>query len=104
MLFNRDCGCERPVMAPAMSPMMNPMMGQCCNPCGNPCCDPCAVVTEPTITKCVQKEFMHEVKHVCPIHTHVVNKNVYTHTYVPQYSCSEENQMIDVGCGSCSNF
>lgn len=39
-----------------------------------------------------------------PKHTHVINKHIYRHTYSPQYSCSEENQMINVQCGSCSQF
>jgi hypothetical protein len=56
MLFNKRCGFG----------FQNPgMMG----PGGvNPCCpDPCMnqPVMEPTITKCVQKDFCHEVPHVC---------------------------------------
>ena len=61
-------------------------------------------VIEPTTTKCIEKEFFHEVPHVCPIHTHVINKHIYTHTYTPRYSCSEENQVINNDCGSCSGF
>jgi len=61
-------------------------------------------VTEPTITKCVEKEFYHQVPHVCPIHTHVINKHIYEHTYTPQYSCSEENQIINNDCGNCGGF
>lgn len=61
-------------------------------------------VVEPTITKCVEQEFYHEVPHVCPIHTHTVNKHIYKHTYAPQYSCSEECQVSNLDCGKCSNF
>ena len=61
-------------------------------------------VVEPVINKCVEKEFYHEVPHVCPIHTHVINRHIYQHTYTPQYSCSEENQVINNDCGKCSNF
>lgn len=42
--------------------------------------------------------------HVCPIHTHVVNRHIYNHTYTPQYTCSEENQVINNDCGKCSGF
>ena len=42
--------------------------------------------------------------HVCPIHTHVINRHIYKHTYTPQYTCSEENQVINNDCGSCCNF
>jgi len=62
------------------------------------------VVTEPTVNKCVEKEFFHEVPHVCPVHTHTVNRHIYTHTYTPQYTFSEENQVINNDCGSCSGF
>lgn len=61
-------------------------------------------VIEPTITNCVEKEYYHEVPHVCPIHTHVVNKHIYTHTYTPQYSTSEEDVIINNDCGKCSGF
>ena len=42
--------------------------------------------------------------HVCPIHTHVINKHIYNHTYTPEYSCSEENQVINNDPGSCCGF
>ena len=61
-------------------------------------------VIEPTITKCVEQEFYHEVPHVCPIHTHTINKHIYKHTYTPQYSCSEECQVSNIDCGKCSGF
>lgn len=61
-------------------------------------------VIEPTITKCVEQEFYHEVPHVCPIHTHTINRHIYKHTYTPQYSCSEECQVSNIDCGKCSGF
>lgn len=87
MLFNRCC---RP----------------CCNPCCDPCCDPCRQdpIIEPTKTTCVEKQFCHEVPHICPIHTHTINKHIYNHTYTPQYTCSEECQTINNCCGSCADF
>ena len=74
--------------------------------CGQPMNQGCMEreIVEPTINKCIEKEFYHEVPHVCPIHTHVINKHIYKHTYTPQYSCSEENQVYNEGCGSCCNF
>lgn len=42
--------------------------------------------------------------HVCPIHTHVVNKHIYNHTYRPEYSCSEENVVVNNDCNKCSGF
>lgn len=70
------------------------------------CCEPkmqCPII-EPTINKCIEREFCHEVPHVCPIHTHIINKHIYNHTYTPEYSCSEENQVINNDPGSCCQF
>ena len=61
-------------------------------------------IVEPVITTCVEKEFYHEVPHVCPIHTHTINKHIYNHSYTPQYSCSEENQIINNDYGKCNGF
>lgn len=98
MLFNRDCDCGRQMGTPMAMPGMN--MPGCCNPCCNPCCgDQVCYVTDPAINKCIEREFMHEIKHIQPIHTHIINRNIYTHTFVPQYSCSEECQVVDMGCG-----
>lgn len=92
MLFNRNCCCNR--------------QGGFGMPMNNACCQPRmeGPVMEPAITKCVEKEFYHEVPHCCPIHTHVINKHIYTHTYTPQYSCSEEDVVINNDCGSCNKF
>ena len=66
MLFNKRC-CQD---------MMMPQNGMdCCN----------REIVEPAINKCIEREFYHEVPHVCPIHTHVINKHIYKHTYTPQY-------------------
>ncbi len=85
MFFNRNRGCCREEM---------PQM----------CCDQSDPIMEQPITKCIEKEFYHEVKHCCPIHTHVINKHIYTHTYTPQYTCDEENVIINNDCGGCSQF
>lgn len=58
MLFNKRIGLGYP---------NQPMMGGCCP---NPCCeDPCMgqQVVEPTITKCVEKTFCHEIPHDCMV-------------------------------------
>ncbi len=95
MLFGKKC-C-RPMMGMNQAPMMD---GCGCNQ--QPAME-CPVV-EPTINKCVEKEFYHEVPHVCPVHTHVINRHIYKHTYTPQYTCSEENQIINLdNHGCCGN-
>ena len=63
MMFNKNC-CSDRQMGYGM-PMEN--MG-------------CPIV-EPAINKCIEREFCHNVEHVCPIHTHVINKHIYNHTY-----------------------
>lgn len=75
----------------------------CCNTQPMDQCCRQQPIMEPTITNCVEKEFYHEVPHCCPIHTHVINKHIYNHTYTPEYSCSEENVVINNDCG-CSGF
>ena len=71
------------------------------------CCErqmPSEPIMEPVINKCIEKEFYHEVQHCCPIHTHIINKHIYNHTYTPQFTCDEENVIINNDCGGCSKF
>lgn len=105
MLFNKNCCgpmpqfdrcCDGGMMAQPM-----PQMGrECCDM--NQTREQCIV--EPTINKCIEKEFYHEVPHVCPIHTHVINRHIYNHSYTPQYTCSEENQVCNIDNGPCCKF
>ena len=61
-------------------------------------------IVEPMQEKCVHRTIMHEVAHVCPIRTKVINHHVYRHTYRPEYSCCEENVVSNIDNGSCSCF
>ena len=61
-------------------------------------------VQEGVHQKCIHKTIVHEVPHVCPIHTRIINHHVFKHTYRPQYTCSEENVVSNVQCGSCCQF
>ena len=61
-------------------------------------------VYEQPIEKCVHRTICHEVPHVCPINTRIINHHVYRHTYSPCYSCCEENQVSQVNEGSCCCF
>ena len=88
-MFGKNCNCPRQPQ----------MMGGCQD---RPQMEQC--VMEPTITKCIEKEFYHEVPHVCPIHTHVINRHIYNHSYTPQYTCSEENQVCNIDNGPCCKF
>ena len=61
-------------------------------------------IIEPVQERVVNRTFQHEVKHVCPIRTRIVNHHVFKHTYQPDYSCCEENVCSEMQCGSCCNF
>ena len=61
-------------------------------------------VMEPMQERVVHRTIMHEVPHVCPIRTKVINHHVFRHTYSPSYSCCSENTVSNVQCGSCCNF
>lgn len=64
----------------------------------------CCPVSEGVQQKCIHKTIVHEVPHVCPIHTRIINHHVFKHTYRPQYTCSEENVVSNVQYGSCCQF
>ncbi len=61
-------------------------------------------IVEPMQEKCVHRTIMHEVNHVCPIRTKIINHHVYRHTYRPEYSCCEENVVSNIDNGGCSCF
>lgn len=80
---------------PNQGSTMNYMNDNC--PTNNP-------IVEPMQEKCVHRTIMHEVPHVCPIRTKIINHHVYRHTYRPEYSCCEENVVSNIDNGSCCNF
>ena len=53
-------------------------------------------IMEPMQEKCVHRTIMHEVNHVCPIRTKIINHHVYRHTFTPCYTCCEENEFSNV--------
>lgn len=70
--------------------------------CPRPEMNECQPIMEPMVNKCIEKEFVHEVPHICPVNTHVINKHIYKHTYAPQFTCTEENQVVNIDCGGCN--
>ncbi len=38
----------------------------------------------------------HEVPHIIPCNTRIINHHIYRHTYTPTYSCCEENEVQNV--------
>ena len=74
-------------------PMQQPMMGSVMSP-----------VIEAGRERIVNRTFVHEVPHICPINTRIINNHIYRHTYQPRYTCCEENVVTQQQCGSCCNF
>lgn len=63
----------------------------------------------PPVYECPQervchKEFVHEVPHIVPINTRVINHHIYRHSYTPCYTCCEENVVSNVYDGCPNNF
>ena len=115
MLRNRDCGTkmehkydkydkfdmgsmpggEYMTAMPSMNQQMD--MG---------CCAPTTGVVCPPVYECPQERvchryICHEVPHICPCNTRVINHHVYRHSYTPCYSCCEENVVSNVYDGNC---
>ena len=63
-----------------------------------------AHIIEPGRERVVNRTFVHEVPHICPINTRIINNHVFKHTYQPRYTCCEENTCTNVQCGSCCCF
>ena len=61
-------------------------------------------IIEPGKERVVQRNIIHEVKHVCPVNTKIINNHIFKHIYEPRYTCCEENVCTNVQCGSCSCF
>ncbi len=38
----------------------------------------------------------HEVPHIQPCNTRIINHHIYRHTFTPTYSCCEENEVQNV--------
>lgn len=74
---------------------------------GSSCAMPGIVM--PPVYECpkervIHREIMHEVPHVCPVNTRIINHHIYKHTYSPCYTCCEENEVCNINEGCCNNF
>ena len=61
-------------------------------------------IIEPVQERQINRTFVHQVPHVCPIHTRIINHHIFKHTYCPRYTCCEENVCCNIDQGSCCNF
>lgn len=63
----------------------------------------CAPVYECPQERVIHREFVHEVPHIMPINTRIVNHHIYKHSYSPCYTCCEENCVSNVNdCCPCN--
>lgn len=88
-----------PAQMPAMDMGMNMNMG-CCPQQGMVC----PPVYECPQERCCHREIVHEVPHIQPVNTRIINHHIYRHTFSPCFSACEENVCSDVyenpcGCG-----
>lgn len=52
----------------------------------------------------VNRDFVHNVDHIVPINTRIINHHIYRHTYTPCYTCCEENVCSNVYDGCPNQF
>ena len=64
----------------------------------------CAPIYECPQERVIHREFVHEVPHIMPINTRIVNHHIYKHSYSPCYTCCEENEICNVTDCCCNNF
>ncbi len=61
-------------------------------------CDP---IYEPMVERCCHRQIIHEVPHIMPCNTRIINHHIYRHTYTPYYTCCEENEISNVYDNKC---
>lgn len=61
------------------------------------CCEQvCPSVCEEPREKVCHRYFCYNVPHIIPCNTKIINHHVYKHSYIPQYTCCEENECCNV--------
>lgn len=61
----------------------------------------CPPVYECPTENCVHRTIVHEVPHVCPVNTKIINHHVYRHTFTPCYTMSSVDTCENVYDGCC---
>ncbi len=56
----------------------------------------CAPIMEMPCERVCHREICHNVEHIQPINTRIINHHIYHHTYKPCYTCCEENEICNV--------
>ena len=60
----------------------------------------------PPVYECPQERvchryICHEVPHIKPCNTKIINHHIYRHTFTPCYTCCEENEYSNVYDNNC---
>ena len=70
----------------------------------NRCCDmqndtmkiECPPVYECPCEKVCHREINHQIEHIQPVHTRIINHHIYHHYYTPCFTSCEENVVCHV--------
>ncbi len=89
-----------------MDPNMNMVMNEMDPNIMNKNMDGCAC---PPVYECPQERvctrvIVHEVPHIMPVHTKIINHHIYKHSYTPCYTMSECDTCENVYDPCCKNF
>ena len=106
---NRDCSGKMDAkydMGMNKEYMMEPGYGNMDYVCGEEVLPGvvCSPVYECPQERVVNRTICHEVPHICPCNTRIINHHVYRHSFTPCYSCCEENVISNVYDGCCGKF
>ena len=63
---------------------------ECCETMNGYSCSDITINECPTENVC-HRSFVHNVFHIAPCNTRIINHHIYRHTYVPMYTSCEEN-------------
>ena len=56
----------------------------------------CAPIMEAPCERVCHREICHNVEHIQPINTRIINHHIYHHTFKPCYTCCEENEVCNI--------
>lgn len=56
----------------------------------------CAPIYEQPCERVCHREIPHQVKHIQPVNTRIINHHIYYHSYEPCYTCCEENEICNI--------
>jgi hypothetical protein len=69
------------------------------------CCNQvCPNICEAPRERVCHRYFCYDVPHIVPCNTRIINHHIYKHSYVPQYTCCEENECCNIYDNCQNNF